>query len=62
MCFELKHIRMGHKSFRFQNYKTEIVAVHEISNVKANKWHFVDPLWNILISITNNVRERAGLM
>jgi len=40
----------------FQNYTTEVAAVHRSCNVKVNKWEFVDPLWNILIYVTNNVR------
>jgi hypothetical protein len=62
MCIEIKHIRMGHKSFMFQNYKTEVAAVQRTCNVKVNKWQFFYPLWNILIPITNNVSERTGLI
>jgi hypothetical protein len=53
MCIELEHIRMGHKIFRFQNYKTEVAVVQRNFNIKVNKWQCVDPLWYILISITN---------
>jgi hypothetical protein len=44
MCFELKHVRMGHKNFIFQNYKTEVAAVHRSCNVKVNKWHLMEAI------------------